>query len=285
MTVLGKILVFLHLILSLVAAFLFAMAYAAHANYKKAYDDLNKEYVAASASATAFRDEANEARRVSQDAVRVRDEVVKSRDAEIKVQKDAADQYQRDLLAAKQTIADNARIIDSKTTQLQLVNQDNKKLEAAIIAKDTEIKGLLATANDLKKLKVEADIERDAYKEMSAKLEKQVGDLTDVIAKAKKAGGVIQVTGAGPAETPPPEDLKGIVKRDADQTGLVLISVGSDAGLLKGHMLEVYRLTPQIKYLGKIKIIEVRPYEAVGQIVGKPSGAVLKGDTVATKIF
>jgi hypothetical protein len=285
MTVLGKILVFLHLILSLVAAFLFAMAFAAHANYKKAYDDLNKEYTAASASANAFRDEANEARRVSQDAVLEKDKVVKSRDAEIKVQKDAADQYQRDLLAAKQTIADNARIIDSKTTQLQLVNQDNKKLEAAIIAKDSEIKGLLATANDLKKLKVEADIERDAYKEMSVKLEKQVGELTKVVETVKKTGGVVPAVGISAAESPPPEDLKGVVKRDADQAGLVLVSVGSDAGLLKGHTLEVYRLSPQVKYLGKIKIIEVRPYEAVGQIVGKPSGAMLKGDTVATKVF
>jgi hypothetical protein len=80
----------------------------------------------------------------------------------------------------------------------------------------------------------------------------------------------------------PPAGVEGEVKKV--EGGLVQISVGSDAGLAKGHTLEVFRLRPAPKYLGQVRIVEVKPTEAVGKVVGRPLGEIQKGDRVASRI-
>ena len=54
MTVLGKILVGLNFVFSLVAASLFVMSYAARTNWKNSYDKLESEYKVAAGSADAY---------------------------------------------------------------------------------------------------------------------------------------------------------------------------------------------------------------------------------------
>jgi hypothetical protein len=46
---------------------------------------------------------------------------------------------------------------------------------------------------------------------------------------------------------------------------LVSISIGSDAGLARGHKLQVYRLKPAPLYLGTIRIIDVSPQKAAAR--------------------
>jgi hypothetical protein len=285
MTVLGKVLVVLNFVFSVVAASLFVMSYAARTNWKASYDKLESEYKVASTSAEAYAKEAAEARHVNEEKVRQANEQVAAGKAELKVQKAELEAAQRDLLAVSENLKQANTTVTSNTAQKNLLLADNKKLEAAVIAKDQEIKQNLVVMNDLKKDKVNADIARDGFKEMNEGLEKRVRELEEFARKAK-ASGVATVSANSPAsDNPPPEDVQGFVKRDADATGLVLISLGSDAGIVKGHTLEVYRLAPQGKYLGHIKIIEVRPYESVGQIMGKATGPILKDDRVASKLL
>jgi hypothetical protein len=82
----------------------------------------------------------------------------------------------------------------------------------------------------------------------------------------------------------PPGKVEGKVKK-VDAGGLVLIDLGSDDGLAKGHNLEVFRLDPQAKYLGTLRILEVRPKEAVGQPVRKLNDAIKDGDRVSNQVF
>lgn len=65
---------------------------------------------------------------------------------------------------------------------------------------------------------------------------------------------------------PAPADLQGLVKEVGDD-GLVTITIGSDDGLSKDQTLEVFRLEPKPMYLGVIKIIELKPNQAVGRLV------------------
>ena len=60
--------------------------------------------------------------------------------------------------------------------------------------------------------------------------------------------------------------------------GLVVISIGSDAGVVKGMTLEVFRTDPPT-YLGPLRIIDVRPTEAVGESA-KP---IQSGDRVTNQ--
>jgi hypothetical protein len=88
--------------------------------------------------------------------------------------------------------------------------------------------------------------------------------------------------GAG-AKSPPAENVEGTIKQ-IEATGLLRISIGSDAGLAKGHTLEVYRPAPTPKYLGTIRIVAVAPGHAVGQPVGRMLTPPQPGDRVASRI-
>jgi hypothetical protein len=92
---------------------------------------------------------------------------------------------------------------------------------------------------------------------------------------------------AKPGETdkknPPANPVEGQITQ-TDPSGLVRLSIGTDAGLVKGQTLEVYRLNPEAKYLGTIRILEARPGEAVGQTSGRMSDVVKKGDRVSSQI-
>jgi hypothetical protein len=90
--------------------------------------------------------------------------------------------------------------------------------------------------------------------------------------------------GASEPKRPPTLELAGSVKMVQEKTGFVLVDLGSDAGLERGHTLEVYRLEPEAKYLGTIRVVQVRPKDAVAQPVGKLLGAIKPGDKLTTKL-
>jgi len=69
-----------------------------------------------------------------------------------------------------------------------------------------------------------------------------------------------------------------------EKSGLLTINVGSDAGLQTGHTLEVYRLKPEAKYLGRVKVVEVTAGEAVCQPLDKLADTIRPGDSVASRL-
>ncbi|MBY0524601.1 MAG: hypothetical protein K2R98_14450 [Gemmataceae bacterium] len=81
---------------------------------------------------------------------------------------------------------------------------------------------------------------------------------------------------------PPPEDVAGSIK-SVGQDRLITIDVGSDSGLNKGNTLDVYRLKPSLTFLGVIRILEVRPAQAVGKLVLR-TGEIEVGDYVINDI-
>ncbi len=88
------------------------------------------------------------------------------------------------------------------------------------------------------------------------------------------------------APNPPPVLVEGVVKEVA-KDGLVRLSVGGDAGLAKGHTLEVFRSAPPGQkglYVGRIRIVDVSAGEAVGQPVLRANGYVKPGDQVTSDL-
>jgi hypothetical protein len=82
---------------------------------------------------------------------------------------------------------------------------------------------------------------------------------------------------------PPPEQVEGVIK-SVDGEELVKVSIGSDAGLAKGHTLEVFRLKPKPMYVGTLRILEVTATEAVGRPVGRMRTSPREGDNVISAI-
>ncbi len=104
-------------------------------------------------------------------------------------------------------------------------------------------------------------------------------------AEQEKAG-----TGARPAkpilQAPPanPASLIEATVIGADPSGLYAISAGTAAGLTRGQLLDVYRLKPEPKYLGRVRIIEIGDKEAIAQPAGRLLAPIQQGDRVTTKI-
>jgi hypothetical protein len=89
-------------------------------------------------------------------------------------------------------------------------------------------------------------------------------------------------------KNPPTENVEGLVK-SVDSSGLMTLTIGSDAGLTKGHTLELFRLNPsspsQSKYLGTVRIVEAESGQSVAQPVGRLSSPPQKGDRVASRLL
>jgi hypothetical protein len=92
----------------------------------------------------------------------------------------------------------------------------------------------------------------------------------------------------GPNEkssTAAPQTIQGVIERvDQKDPFLVQISIGANADLEKGQMLDVYRLQPQAKYLARVRIVEVQPTKSIGRVTGAimdPQSAPRPGDHVS----
>lgn len=85
-------------------------------------------------------------------------------------------------------------------------------------------------------------------------------------------------------ESPPA--VEGQIKRVNDKGNKVEITIGSDDGLVIGHELHVFRLSPQAEYLGKIRIQSTDPDQAVGTVIGKTlqGKKIQEGDHVSSTL-
>jgi hypothetical protein len=82
-----------------------------------------------------------------------------------------------------------------------------------------------------------------------------------------------------------PPDVEGVITATPG-ANMVEISIGADQGLIKGHVLQVYRIgSGQSTYVGRIEVIKTTPDRAVCKIDPNfQKSNVMVGDRVATKI-
>jgi len=97
--------------------------------------------------------------------------------------------------------------------------------------------------------------------------------------------GLPQGPGAGPPAVASSDDAEGVVLESDTRTGQAIISIGSGSGIKAGSQLEVYRLKPNPKYLGKIEILAAQENRALGRLFDARFGPVEKGDLVASKVM
>jgi hypothetical protein len=289
MTIVGKILVFIILAFSLVVGALEIVVYIARTNYAVELKKEKKAHEVDQANLRAYQDQVKEVKddmqakidqhlatinRVQGDLKRQIDEVVllkEKLEAEVK-------KYDRADATAKAAEIEVAK----RQADVEKMRSTNRELMDQVV-KTTKEKNVLqdkATA---------ATIQMKAALDTNARLETQLQSMARDFARMRANGTTTTVAKMG-QRNPPPDKIEGLVKT-ADATGLVKITLGSDAGLARGHTLEVFRLNPnnpnQSKYLGTIQIIDLNAHEAVGQPLGggKMLGPVQAGDTVASRIL
>jgi hypothetical protein len=279
MTVMGKILVFLILALALVQAALHIMFHVTQTNWQKGYEDMAARAKSADTDALQFRTDLNEERdKFNKEIAEVRTELKKVNDS-------LAQEQGKTVELNKQLVAerDSRNKGDAQNASAQIGSQrrqeEVKRLEDTLKARDDRVKELVDSNNALRDRAVAAEIESKTLKERNGGLVAKLEEMTKENIKIRNG----TAAGTLSAKNPPPENIEGLVTK-TDSSGLLTLSIGSDDGLAKGHTLEVFRLSPA-KYLGTVRIISVTPHEAVAQPVSHPLGSIQQGDRVASKIL
>ena len=304
MTVVGKILVFLNLVFSLVVGAFAVMDYTARTHWVDGYKTLESRYIVLQGVTGTYK---NEADRLAKEKDDLNERLNKSG-----VKGLETGNKEESLTVATRTIAmlnDQAKTIDRmraeyddlkkvadaakgnvvkySTMELTMKADVQRRQEDSGILrqhlKEETDKNFELTKNtnlmrdDMIQAQIRANTFKSRNEELEAQMRKNIAELA-----ALKAGGAGAAGAARGGANPPPDNLEGVV-RSADGN-LVTISLGSDAGLSKGNTLEVFRLKGSL-YIGKIRIVEVAPGYAIATAVGRMSRPIQVDDRVASRIL
>lgn len=280
MTTLGKILIFVNLVFSVIVGILIGMVFAARTNWKAAYTKLEAVNKVNEALVRTTADDVKAAKKAGEDARKV----VEAQVAQLVKQVDG---LQKQIATERAT----AQIKINEANQLAATNSQNnaellqrrdevRQLQQIVAQRDQQLIEEQTQKKELRDRFVRADI---AARDSHRRAQEALGTIERLTQEMDRLKGGPSL--AGPGGRKPPDDVKGIVTQVA-KDGLISVSLGSDAGLSKGNVLQVYRLAPEAKYLGEIKILEVDHHEAVGRMTTPQRTAQLqRGDTVASRIM
>jgi hypothetical protein len=287
MTAVGKILVFVNLLFSLVVAGLLIMFHVAQTPWVDAARKMEASNKVLAAETETYKVE------LAQVTTQIEKERADLKAQLAKAQKDFGDEKTRADGLAKDLKAEKDRYtaqfvppLDAGAKEIERHIDASKDMSNRSQADQDRIGILLKENGDLRVSKTAAEIEARSSNRRAQEMEEKIQEMAKTIVQLKSGGGGSATVSGGRIKTsnPPPENVEGVITRIDAQTGLVVLSIGSDAGLLRGHTLEVFRLNPN-KYLGTIQIMDVRPNEAVGKPMTKMLGPIQQGDRVAAKIL
>jgi hypothetical protein len=268
MTILGKILVLVNFVFSLVTAALIVMVFVTRTNWKSSYDELTKRYQAARASNDAYVKEVEGQR----NAIAKLEGDVKKAQSELangNAQAQATIQaLQDDRNKVAQRAANAETNLTAATEELKRRELEVTNLKTVMAGKDEKLNDL---ENKNQEYRNQATAQEIAYKNEH---ERNVL-LLDQLEKMSKEYERLQATRTGApsgangalALKPPPQDVKGSILAVDPQSGLVTISIGSDSGLSVGHTLVVYRLDGKPEYLGYVRVVDVDFKQAVAKTI------------------
>ena len=314
MTAVGKILVFFNLIFSLVVGAFVVTVYISQTHWVAEYNDLKKRHEVDDANIAAYQKEIKDANdytksfsdkyladpdlekaagfKASDDLdVKLKKikEVVKASLADAAAQKAAADKSLADLTASQKKLtasdalhtSDQAEVAkrqaESETTRKLLKDETDKNLQY--------VKDIGKEHDQMVAWKIRAESAELRKGELEKENDRLARDNQKLVASS---GGSLALNTKKDNVNPPLDSVEGLI-REVSPSGLVRLTIGSDAGLTKGNTLEVYRLNTQVpdqsKYLGRIKIREVTATEAVGEPMGRPTAPLQPGDQVSSRIL
>lgn len=289
MSFLGKVLIVLQVVMSVLFMGAAFAVFSVHSNWRSQYETLKGEQ--------------------QQTAARHADEV-----QQLSAKIAAAEAAQADAtnlanaqVANVQRLAREVAALTQERDQLnQVVNRqtglaESKSIEAGSRQSEAEKQRvqndqLLKTQDELTK---QIQALKDKEYGMSLERDKMITQITALLEQSAFLEKVVRQNGldtdpvaiAGAIEPPPPVDglVVEIQKDKTNRTRLVHISIGEDDGLRVQHELDVYRPAElnggKTQYLGRIRIIHLTPDEAVGIVVqAAKNGIIERGDNVTTRL-
>jgi len=300
MTIVGKILVFINLLFSLVVGYIVIMVHTTSVHWRQGFEVQAKELDVARKSERAYKEQNQELIREKTDlAKRLEGQGVKSTDsytaaldllngqvgslrADVAARDDRLKKQEVDLTEARTTLAKNTELVKQTEVEVQRRQEDFEKVRKTLFAEQANASKLLQEKNEADQRKAAAEIERNNARERALQLEAENRRLAEDLIRSKTNTTATANASTTTGKNPPTGNVEGHVT--VVEGGLVKLDVGSDRGLREGHTLEVFRLsnTPgQSRYLGTLRVMKVTPYDAAAQMMTKPSEPIRVGDEVA----
>lgn len=268
MTWIGKILAVLVMLLALVWMWFTVSVYAARTNWKVQAEMWKKTYE----EARTARDTEHRSYQVEKDALERQVLSERTRlqglaDQIVKLQADA--KKTDDALAAA-----NKSIKDYDVAAVELA--------ARVQAMTDEVNKLRTRSNQLEDERVvlvikkeQAEKDRQASENLAKqataekfKLDQQLETVSAQLSEIRSTGGGGTVPNSFVKPPAPlPGGIRGTVSKYRD--GYVELSIGIDAGLTEGAVLDLYRIEGDVAYLGTVTIQRVHPKDAVGVFKSK----------------
>ncbi len=288
MNTIGKILVILNFLFAVVVGLLIVLNAATRNKMKQKYDEMERD---AKIIADGHKTTGGIIGKVAGDNVKVEKDLENARQElsdkqELhKIEKMAWDQKEQQYIES----------LRQKDTTLEATKQAKERLTKEIdflngVIKERENAIVLLEA-DVKKFRIIAQNQEANYKTAQIRNENLLQQLRDLSGKlARLEAGVTTDTAVirNPNAPNPPSVIVNGKIEIVSGSDLVQINQGTDHGLEKDHTLDVYRLTPEAKYLGMVRIIDANTRAAVARVVATGNVALrsqLKvGDLVTSKL-
>ena len=281
MTFVGKILVIVIMAFSLLFLAMSTVVFVTSKNWmvetkkeRLKSDDLKKKLNDANAAAEAAKKDAADYKAAC-------DQDKKTLDNRLAAQQDEINRSQAEITSVKGHLAVAQQTAKSTMDEVESKRQQTLQLRqqlSAVEKQANEYKLEQAEKND--KIR---DLERklDTAVKRNVDLRDQVARYTTLLTSHGLSTDISQIKGL---ENPPP--VVGEVKRIDATNREMEITIGSDDGLVVGHELYLFRVSPRPEYLGKIAIVQVDPDQAVAKVVGKTymGKKIKEGDIVSSTI-
>jgi hypothetical protein len=287
MTAVGKILVFLNLVFSLVVGAFVIMIYLARTHWVDEYKKLENQNTVLAASARTYQSESVKVREEAAVQIGKIQAELKNAQADLATARTANAQLRDDVSKLQVKSRQENALSTRYTTEVERRQEDVGKLRTTLVEEQRKNNELVKKNAELTDAATVAQIERRATQELANRVEAELQRVQKEMARMRANGGATATARAG-GKNPPSESVEGLVK-NTDPSGLMTLTIGSDAGLAKGHTLELFRLNPaaptQSRYLGTVRILEADAHQAVAQPVGRLSSPPQPGDRVASRIL
>jgi hypothetical protein len=274
MTILGKLLVFVVLVLSVVWNALVVNAYVARTNWHKRAAEYQQKATDAAASATGMKALLEEERAAAAEkdrAQRAELERMYAQNLQLRTDRQNLVKQVNDAFNQLKAQGNQANVHQTNIEKLQ---QQVNVLDQQLKDKEKQLTDLTLGAQQDRVKAERAGIEAASQQQRAERLAVQVQQLTDIVADYERRVGPRQPRGPGESLAPePPEGFRGTVRRTegtfsdlrAGREVWVELTPGLDAGLRQGAILSVSRVNGvNGKYLGTITVRRVNAKDAVG---------------------
>lgn len=177
---------------------------------------------------------------------------------------------------------------EAKSAEAAFRDEEAQRERAASATLGEQVNELNSALRDRDDQIFSLNLELDELRERFDNLLAENGDIKKVLRLNNLPTDPTEFTGL--EEPPPPMDGT-VVATSTDRTNrteAVEISIGSDDGVRKNHVLDAYSsevTTGKTRYLGKIRITHVTPDRAVGYVIESvKNGIIQRGDNVTTRL-